>query len=433
MGIWILLVSLMILELCIAFFRQLAPQMTSHCFARFLFGFFTFFYLFVLFILFLVLTVIVVVTVLFGDICKSPDETIVGLIGGTVGGSDDDANTNAVVFTPPAATGGVSEASNAVNDKLAATSSGGADDLDGAQLMSYFITCDTDETQNNTFNVIATEAFDYFGVGVTEFNNLYQPFENKTEGFETRKNTSTTVDPSSKYSTAPGVSKAFEEDAAAMKAQMASLRVPFYALVESITGRKDGVTDVDIPKQGMQDGLFKIVNCYQVNSRYQAVIGMMCGQFFETIAMTVEYLLVAGVFMVIVEFCKRLCGRTTKRTRPATKSLRLPATPGGTWQRAEKHRTWNHRTCKTNCCPRPKSICSTSKKSELSKTDTAEGGWGGGSKKKVEQIKLPDDERQSLLHAASLYTIYIYSSKFLSKTILWERVIENKIIKKLRE
>merc|ERR1712166_1479006 len=99
-SIWILLVSLMILELCIAFFRQLAPQMTSHCFARFLFGFVT--------------------------------------------------------------------------------------------------------------------------------------------------------------STSPGVSKAFEDDATAMKSQMASLRVPFYALVESITGQKDGVTDVDVPKQGMQDGLFKI-------------------------------------------------------------------------------------------------------------------------------------------------------------------------------
>merc|ERR1712166_612277 len=277
-SIWILLVSLMILELCIAFFRQLAPQMTSHCFARFLFGFVTFFYLFVLFILFLVLTVIVVVTVLFGDICKSPDETIVGLIGGAMGGGDDDANTNGLVFTPaptaaPAATGGASAASNAVTDSLVATSSGGAGVDDGAQLMSYFITCDTDETQNNTFNAIATEAFDYFGVGVTEFNNLYQPFANKTEGFETRKNTST--------STATGMTKtffeAFEADATAMKSQMASLRVPFYALVESITGQKDGVTDVDVPKQGMQDGLFKIVNCYQVNSRYQAVIGMMCG------------------------------------------------------------------------------------------------------------------------------------------------------------
>ena len=71
-------------------------------------------------------------------------------------------------------------------------------------------------------------------------------------------------------------------------------------------GRQRRAASTETPtKQGMTDGLFSVVQCYQVNARYQAVVNMLCSQFFDTIAMTVEYLLVAGVFMVIVEFCKR--------------------------------------------------------------------------------------------------------------------------------
>ena len=55
----------------------------------------------------------------------------------------------------------------------------------------------------------------------------------------------------------------------------------------------------------MTNGLFSSVQCYQFNSRYTALINLICTNTYSTIAMTLEYLVACLVLMVTVEFLKR--------------------------------------------------------------------------------------------------------------------------------
>ena len=72
---------------------------------------------------------------------------------------------------------------------------------------------------------------------------------------------------------------------------------------ENITTQSVDV--VIIPNQGMTNGLFSSVQCYQFNSRYTALINLICTNTYSTIAMTLEYLVACLVLMVTVEFLKR--------------------------------------------------------------------------------------------------------------------------------
>lgn len=47
--------------------------------------------------------------------------------------------------------------------------------------------------------------------------------------------------------------------------------------------QRRAVSDAEPDAQGMEKGLFSVVQCYQVNARYQAVVNLLCSQFFDTI------------------------------------------------------------------------------------------------------------------------------------------------------
>ena len=50
--------------------------------------------------------------------------------------------------------------------------------------------------------------------------------------------------------------------------------------------QRRAVSDAEPDAQGMEKGLFSVVQCYQVNARYQAVVNLLCSQFFDTIVRT---------------------------------------------------------------------------------------------------------------------------------------------------
>lgn len=82
------------------------------------------------------------------------------------------------------------------------------------------------------------------------------------------------------------------------------------SLKETVVGSQaatiTSAAEIVVPNQGMSDGLFSITQCYQMNSRYQAMVNVFCDDVFSSIATTLEFLIVALVLMVLVEWLKRL-------------------------------------------------------------------------------------------------------------------------------
>lgn len=323
LAIWVLLVSLMILELLIAFFKQWKPEMTARCGCKCLFGLITALYLFVLLILFIVLVIVAVITVLFGDICKSPDAQLSGIVNSLGGAAE------ATTLGPIVSAGSVNSTAGSANST--ADSSGSALVLPevGPSLMTYYLECDTSAAKNNSFNGLALDVFNKFGSAGGSVKQLKTTFANQQPIVEaTYKIATDAVANAARLleltENTPnyGAAVEAEKDAAEAEAEAKVIYDNFFVDQTNVDAAVDGISlrleeltlslagttymPSSVPAQGMTDGMFSVVQCYQVNARYQAVIGMMCGQFFETIAMTLEYLLVAGVLMVIVEFCKRL-------------------------------------------------------------------------------------------------------------------------------
>lgn len=296
---WIVLVCLMLWELSVAFLKQYKPEVTSHTTCDCIFGTVTFLYIVILFVVFLVLTVVAVVTVLFGDICKSPDGQIIGIVGGALGGaaSSDDATSTSTTSAPP---------SPAPTPSPTPGGGGGGFDLPlGPDLFTYYIECDTNTDLTNSFNGIVGDVLGQLASGTDSTNDMQTAIdaaEQAYEAYETHCATPSSGSPQD-CNKAAALKAAFVLDKAAIEAANANLTAAVSTLMKTIGGANG--TDAVPTQQGMTDGLFSVVNCYQVNTRYQATINMLCGKFFETLAMTVEYLLVAAVFMVVVEFCKR--------------------------------------------------------------------------------------------------------------------------------
>jgi len=303
LGVWVTLAVLMMWELLVAFLRQWKPECTQkiNC----IFGFVTFIYLFVLSILFIVLTVLAVLTVVFGDICTSPDASIAGIIGGgALGGGDGDATTTAAVATTGAG-GGIAMPEI------------------GPSLMTYFIDCDTNNDTANSFNEISLSIFGMMDVGTAKITEMQDVFNDKEPEMkkaydEAKKAHDEETMSDEDWETAETSWTDFQADKTASFAAIATVENGVEVLMTTLKGNatdedaaSDGsrgrraVSNATPEKQGMTKGLFSVVQCYQVNARYQAVVNMLCTEFFDTIAMTVEYLLVAGIFMVVVEFCKR--------------------------------------------------------------------------------------------------------------------------------
>jgi len=292
LGIWILLVCLMILELLIAFFKQWKPELTASGGCKCIFGFITFLYLFVLSILFIVLVVVAVITLLFGDICKSPDAQLSGLVNSLLGG------TGEATTAAPAA----GSTSTLVLPEV------------GPSLMTYYLECDTSADKNNSFNGLTADVFKLFGSAGSDIEALKKTFTDEQPKVDAAYKLAEDSGNAGAGSAAEVNKDNFYTDKTNVDAAVDAIALAVGQLTVSLSGNTSMPSS--IPAQGMTDGMFSIVQCYQVNARYQAVIGMMCGQFFETIAMTLEYLLVAGVLMVIVEFCKRLM-------RPYNEALEL--------------------------------------------------------------------------------------------------------------
>lgn len=284
---WIVLVLLMLWELSVAFLKQYKPEVTSHTTCDCIFGTVTFLYIVILFVVFLVLTVVAVVTVLFGDICKSPDGQIIGIVGGALGGA---ASSDDVTTTSTPAPG---------------DTDGGFDLPLGPDLFTYYIECDTNTDLTNPFNGIVGDVLGQLASGTDSTEDMQTAIdaaEQAYKAYEENCNTPSAGSPKD-CDNAKALKAAFDLDKATIELANADLTAAVSTLLKTIGGA-DG-TDAVPTEQGMTDGLFSVVNCYQVNTRYQATINMLCGKFFETLAMTVEYLLVAAVFMVVVEFCKR--------------------------------------------------------------------------------------------------------------------------------
>lgn len=194
----------------------------------------------VLSLTFIMLVVVAVITVVFGDICSSPDDEITTLI-----------NT---LTEPSASTSTTTHSSQAAGDDSGAPG--------GTELMAYYITCDTNPNATNAFNDLVTDIFDSFVTANSTIIGL-QP-DDAVQTISTR----------------------------------------FAALAQSLAGSSSLVAP--IPAQGMTGGVFSLVQCYQVNARYHAVVGLVCGQLVGTMAMTLEYLLAAVSLMVAAEIGKRL-------------------------------------------------------------------------------------------------------------------------------
>jgi hypothetical protein len=289
--VWAVLATLMFWEILTALLRQWKPECTQK--VSCIFGFVTFLYLLIMLLLFIVLTVFALITVLLGDVCTTPDASITSIIGGVDlgGGSNDDA---AAVTTTAA--GGI--AMPAI----------------GVELMTYFIDCDTNDAAGytNSFNPTAVSVFTTMKDGLSQVGTMFDLFNDKEPEMETAFNEATAQHDAgtmsdSDYAAAEKKWNDFQADKTAAFNQLNKVLDEVSTLTESIEGTNSSSGGaIPVPEaQGMTSGLFSVVQCYQVNSRYQAVVNMLCSQFFDTLAMTVEYLLVAGVLMVVVEFCKR--------------------------------------------------------------------------------------------------------------------------------
>lgn len=185
----------------------------------------------VLSIVFIVIVIVAVVTVVLSDICSSPDATLID------------------AFAEPPANASTTTDDDSVLPEV-------------EELLTYYVTCDTDATITNPFNELVAEIFSSFRAA----NDTIASLQSDGVG--------------------------------------GNLSARFATLTQTVVGSSS--LNAAIPDQGMTDGVFSLVQCYQVNTRYHAVIGLVCGQFVGTMAMTLEYLLAAVSLMVAAEIGKRM-------------------------------------------------------------------------------------------------------------------------------
>merc|ERR1711907_541348 len=78
----------------------------------------------------------------------------------------------------------------------------------------------------------------------------------------------------------------------------------------TVFGASDDYDAMDIMTdnygQGRTTGVAARVNCYALNTRYNALLNVMCNSLFTTFAQTVEFLMAAAILMVFIQWFRRL-------------------------------------------------------------------------------------------------------------------------------
>jgi hypothetical protein len=186
----------------------------------------------------------------------------------------------------------------------------------GVGLFAYYLTCDTDSIALNVTNPMNTN-IDTTTVSlvvamgqIKELTNIFTEQAN-TVGRTYDAACPGPADPNPCEDSTHSnhliytAKNDFAEDKKNVDAAVEVASAELNQLVAFLIGENQTLADLVIPNQGLVAGFFSVVNCYQFNSRYQAVANLMCTQVFTTIGMTLEYCLVALILMVVVEFLKR--------------------------------------------------------------------------------------------------------------------------------
>jgi len=280
---WIGLCGLMMWGILISILRQFAPEKTEHCFCTTMFSLIGFLYLVVMFILGIVCIVLALLTILLGDVCQNPDFHFASIIS-SMTESDESA---------------------------AGDDDGGGGGLAlGTDSFVYYLECDTDSSVVNPFNVQVEDTAELIydaAAGTSELGDIFAAKE--SEVLQSLQDCQDAV-PAQDCSSAQVAHDNFFVDKGNIDADLDGLAAAMESLKETVVGSQaatiTSAAEIVVPNQGMSDGLFSITQCYQMNSRYQAMVNVFCDDVFSSIATTLEFLIVALVLMVLVEWLKRL-------------------------------------------------------------------------------------------------------------------------------
>lgn len=279
---WIVLCGLMLWDILVSVLRQMAPNCTEKISC--VFGFMTMLYILIMFLLGIVVIVLSILTIGLGDFCQDPDYQFDSVLG-MMGGSDDGATTD------PA----------------------GA--VMGMDMFSYYITCDTNKTAINPFNPELNTSVAELWNSAAGFDELEGVFDDALAAMQQGIDTTEAAVAGSCDDATDGC--AYYDDYQKIVADEASVETALAAVKDSITklkaefvGKNQSTAassnDVTFPNQGMTEGFFSIMQCYQMNARYHAMINLFCTDAFTSLAQTLELLIASLVLMVIVEWMKRL-------------------------------------------------------------------------------------------------------------------------------
>lgn len=258
--LWAVLCSLMGWEIFGAILRKLSPKHSSGCCFVTLFGFITIVYLFIMILVFIITTVLMAVTILLGDFCGDPDTTFKGLLGGVA------------------------------RERR---------DLSPGDMFGYFIDCDTNANNMNGAHPAMSNlqpALEGLNEGIVQINKANDMYSGD--------------DYDNRYAAASPIEKGqLDADKATIAASVVDLTDDFNNVLLTLfaEGNHTAMNVVtDNFGQGVTTGVAKVVNCYQLNTRYNALVNMFCGTLFGTLAQTIEFLMAASILMVFIQLARRL-------------------------------------------------------------------------------------------------------------------------------
>jgi len=291
---WIGLCGLMMWGIMIAIVRQLAPSATENWCCGVLVNFVGFNYLLILFLLGIVCIVLSILSIFLGDVCQEPDSQF-GIIISSLSSSGADIGT-----TETSSGSGYVESSGDTEAALGL----------GVDSFLYYLDCDTNTTSVNPFNMRVEETAEMVYSAAGGSAELGTIFDIKQADVESSLANCTATPPPGGCGDIQTAYINFFHDKTAVQDNLASLSIAMDVLKFTVMGSQtttiSSASDIVVPNQGLSDGLFSAVQCYQLNSRYHAMVNVFCDDVFSSIAMTLEFLLIALVLMVMVEWLKRL-------------------------------------------------------------------------------------------------------------------------------
>jgi len=275
-----ILCGLMVWEIIHCVLRRLAPKMTSGCLLVTLFGTTTIVYLIVMILIFIVTALLMVVTIILGDICTDPDAAFPALLGSS---NETESNDGA------------------------RQRRGEAGDMFG-----YFIDCDTKAApyNENPAGSALQGALDGMQDAIVSVNKAGDLWAQDGNGDYSTDETKTLY-----AANAPTCTQAnIDADKVQIDAGVANIIAALEQLRETVFGASDDYDAINILGQGPEDnfgqglttGVAARVNCYALNTRYNALLNVMCNSLFTTFAQTVEFLMAAAILMVFIQWFRRL-------------------------------------------------------------------------------------------------------------------------------